>query len=418
MKKHWKMAFVALAATSLLAAACGDDGGTSSETSSTTTKAATGATGTGSSGTGSTGTGASGTTKKASVAGCEKGYTDPADLSLTRAVARCAAGSPAPVPLATKTTVKVATSFKAEFNSPIYVADVRGEFAKEGITIEWINLSYANSAPQLAQGQVDVTVGGFETALFNAGQQDQGIKTVLGNYYPPKAGDYKTPQTGLWCRKDATTDPNNPRAHLKDLETKKWASTVGKGSSAIYYSTAEILKVVPDFQIKKVDIQQIPQSGDIVTALKNKAIDCGVLVDPFWIQVKDDPQFFQAATQTPGEPLGQMSMGKSMLKDKPEVGQAWTRAYIRTINTYFAGDYHKDASMMADIQKFTGFTDAQMDSLKQTDSLTFDWEIRKDTTTRIQQLFIDLGVITNFTTPVAEDKIVDRSVYMAALGVK
>ena len=36
--------------------------------------------------------------------------------------------TPAPVPLATKTTVKVATSFKAEFNSPIYVADVRGEF--------------------------------------------------------------------------------------------------------------------------------------------------------------------------------------------------------------------------------------------------------------------------------------------------
>ena len=70
------------------------------------------------------------------------------------------------------------------------------------------------------------------------------------------------------------------------------------------------------------------------------------------------------------------------------------------INTYFKADYHKDAKVMAEIQKFTGQTDAVFRPLAALDSLTMDWEIRKDTTTRIQQLFIDLGVITDFKTPV------------------
>ena len=415
---HWKALLAAVFATSLIAAACGDSGSkANSSTGASGSAASSSGTGakTGASGTGGSGTGATGTTTKASVAGCDKGYTDPADLSLTRAVARCTPGSPAPVPLTTPAKIVIATNFKLEFNSPVAVANTLGEYAKENLTVEFVNLSFANSIPQLSNGQVDVAVGGFETALFNAGSTDVGVKVIAGNYFPPKASNYSVAQTGLWCRRDSFTTPASPI--LKEIETKKWATAAGKGSSAVYYSAAEILKKVPDFQIKKVDIQTVP-STDIITALKNKAIDCGILLDPLWTQVKDDPAFFQAATQTPGEPLGQMSFGKSLLVDKPEVGQAFLRAYIRTINTYFAGNYHQDDKVMAEIQKWTGATDAAQATLKGLDSLTFDWEVRKDTTTRIQQLFIDLGVITNFTTPVAESKLIDRTVAAKVLGVK
>jgi NitT/TauT family transport system substrate-binding protein len=408
--RRWKGLAALALATSLIAAACGDDSGESgSETAATTTAAKTGASGTGATGSGTT-------AKKATVAGCEaNGYTDPADMSAARKVARCSPGAPAPKPLATKTKIKLATNFKLEFNSPIAVAEYRGEYAKENLEVEVVNLSFANAVPQMQNGQIDVAVGGFETALFNAGFQNFDIRVISGNYFPPKATDYKTPQTGLWCRRDSFTTPSDPK--LKELETKKWATSVGKGSSAIYYSAAEIKRREPTFEIKKTDIQQVP-ANDILTALKNKSIDCGILLDPIWVQVKDDPAFFQAATQTPGEPLGIMAFGKSLLKDKPEVGEAFMRAYIRTINTYYAGNYHADESVMADIQKFTGQSAEAMNALKSLDSLTFDWEIRKDTTTRIQQLFIDLGVITNYTTPVTEDKLVDRSVYERVLGVK
>jgi NitT/TauT family transport system substrate-binding protein len=153
----------------------------------------------------------------------------------------------------------------------------------------------------------------------------------------------------------------------------------------------------------------------MVAALKNKAIDCAVLLDPYWIQVKDDPAFFQAATQTPGEPLGMYAMGKSLLVDHPEVGQAFVRAVLRTIDTYFNGDYHGNPTVMAEIGKATGQDVSKLTTLP---SLTMDWEIRAGTTDRLQQLFIDLGVITDYKTPVAESKVVDRSFYLKVVGAQ
>jgi NitT/TauT family transport system substrate-binding protein len=384
-----------LAAAALIAAGCGDDSGSST---SATTAAPSGG--------GSTTT-AAGT---ATVAGCAKGYTDPSDLSLTRQVARCEKGAPAPQPLAQKTKIRIASQFKLEFNSPVLLADSMGEFAKENLEVEFVNLKFSDAVPQMASGDIDVAVGGFEIALFNAGNRNLPVKAVLGNYYPPHAGDYSVAQTGLWCRRDSFSNPQNP--NLKEIEKLRWASSVGKGSSGIYYSAAELQKKVPDLSIASTQVDVVP-SADTVTALKNKAIDCGILLDPVWLQVANDPGYFQAATQTPGEPLGLYAFGKSLLQDKPDVGLAFTRAFIRTVNTYFAGDYHKDATVMAEVAKVTG---QPVENLTKIDSLVMDWEIRKDTTTRIQQLFIDLGVITDFKTPVAEEKLVDRTFYMKAVG--
>jgi NitT/TauT family transport system substrate-binding protein len=390
--RRWLSLCVVLAAAALFATACGDDSGTT--TTPTTTAA----------------TSASTTTAASGVAGCANGATDPADVSLTRKVARCDKGAPAPKPLATRTKVRVASQFKLEFMSPVLLGISLGEFEKENLDVEMVSLSFADAAPQLANGSIDVAVGGFEIALFNAGANNQPIKAVLGNYYPPHAGDYTVPQTGLWCRRDSFSTPQNP--NLKEIEKLKWASSVGKGSSGIYYSAAELRKKVPDLSIKNTTIDRVP-SADTVTALKNKAIDCGILLDPIWTQVKDDPAFFQAATQTPGEPLGLYAYGKSLLQDKPDVGVAFARAFIRTINTYYSGDYHKDQTVMNEIAKQTG---QSMTALTTVDSLVMDWEIRKPTTTSIQQLFIDLGVITDFKTPVDESKLVDRSFALKAVG--
>ncbi|HEV8296128.1 MAG TPA: hypothetical protein VGQ20_02485 [Acidimicrobiales bacterium] len=392
--RRWLSLVAVLAVAALFATACGDD--SDGTTAATTTAAGTGGA----------------TTTTAGVAGCANGYTDAADLSLTRKVARCDKGAPAPKPLATRTKVKVASAFKLEFMSPILLGMSLGEFDKENIDIDFISLPFSDAAPQLATGAIDVAVGGFEIALFAAGNANLPVKVAMGNYYPPKAGDYTVPQTGLWCRRDSFSNPQNPFSVIKEIEKLKWASSVGKGSSGIYYAAAELKKRIPDLNIKGTVIDRVP-STDTVAALKNKAIDCGILLDPVWTQVSTDPAFFQAATQTPGEPLGIYAYGKSFLSDKPDVGVAFARAFIRTINTYYQGDYHKDTTVMAEIAKQTG---QSMTALTAVDSLVMDWEVRKDTTTRIQQLFIDLGVITDWKTPVAEDKLVDRSFYMKAVG--
>jgi len=347
----------------------------------------------------------------APVAGCEDGWTDPSDMSPDRAVARCTPGSPAPQPLPEMTTVRLASSFRLEFNSPVLLADTMGEFAKENIQFEFVNVGFADAIPQLAQGSVDAAIGGFELALYNAGNQGLPVKAVMGNYFPPDAGDYSVPQTGLWCRRSSFTDPANPDP--AETQRLKWASSVGKGSSAVYYSVTELEKRVPDFSVDDLQVDKIP-AADIVTALQNGAIDCGVLLDPTWLSVADDPDYVLMATQTPGEPLGLVAFGRNLLQEKPEVGEAFVRAVIRTINTYFAGDYHSDPKVMQEIATVTNQPDTT--KLTVTPSLVMDWEIREPTTTSMQDLFIKLGVITDFSTPVPEDKVVDRSFYEAAVG--
>ncbi len=349
----------------------------------------------------------------ATAKGCEEhGVTDPDDLSVGRKPARCKPGFPEAKPLAQRTKLKVSSAFSLEFMSPILLAQSLGEFEKENMEIEMVNVSLADAIPQMAQGTIDAAVGGLEISLFNAGHQNLGVKSVMSNYFPPDAGNYKVPQTGLWCRKASFSNPADP--DMAETQKMKWATSVGKGSSSIYYSAAELSKRVKDFDITQVQIEKIP-SSDIVAALQNGAIDCGVLLDPLWLQVADSPDYVLAATQVPGEPLGVVAFGKSMLVDNPEAGEAFVRAVIRTINTYYDGDYHANAEVMNEIAKDTGVEVAKM---TQVPSLVMDWEYRAATTTRIQDLFIKLGVITEFDKPVPEDDLIDRSFYYNAVGAK
>ena len=314
--------------------------------------------------------------------------------------------------MAERTKLTVSSAFSLEFMSPILLAQSLGEFEKENLEIEMVNVKFSDAVPQLIQGSIDASVGGIEVALFNAGNQGLDVKAVMGNYYPPDAGDPDVPQTGLWCRRDSFTTPDDP--DLAETQDMTWGMSVGRGSISMYYVAAEIGLQVPDFDVTQVQVETIP-SAENLTAMQNGAIDCGILLDPLWLTVAEDPAFFLAATQTPGEPMGIVAFGTNLLEENPEAGAAFTRAVVRTINTYYAGDYHSDPVVMAAIAEATG---VEVDRMTQVPSLVMDWEIREGTTDRVQDLFIELGVITEFTTPVPEDQIVDRSFYLEAVGAE
>lgn len=343
------------------------------------------------------------------IEGCENGRTDQTDLSVGRLPARCVSGAPAPQPLSQPVKLRVAVAFRGEYAAPVLLAQSLGEFEKENLSVEFVTLPTSDAIPQLSQGQLDASIGGYDLSLFNASRIGLNVRAVLGNYYPPSAGDYSVEQTGLWCRRDAFSSPQNP----DPAETQKlrWGSAVGKASSGIYYAIAELKKRVPEFNGDALRVVNIPAS-EMTTGLKNGAIDCAVLIDPVWIEFAT-PEYVMMSTQLPGEPLGAVLFGKSLLQDTPAVGDAFARAVIRTINTYLNGDYHQNPEVMAAIATAIN---QPVKLLERTPSLTMDWEIRAGTTTRMQQEFIDLDVITAYEQPVREDKLVDRSFYEHATG--
>jgi len=343
----------------------------------------------------------------AAVAGCgDRAATDPTDMSVGRKPARCNADAPAAKPLAEPVTLTVSSSFKLEFIAPLLLGDALGEFKKENININLVNVKFSDAVPQLANGQIDVAVGGIEGSLFNAAQQGLPVKMVMGNYFPPNAGNPSVPQTGMWCRSNVFKNPNKPKP--AELKGKTVGSAVGNASVSFYYVQQE---VDHNFKATDLNIQTIP-STDMVQAMKNNALDCAILLDPLWLQVANDPSFKLVATQTPGEPLGGYFYGKSLLQDRPQVGAAFARAMIRTINTYLNGDYHQNQQVMDALSKAIN---QPADTIRRTPPLQFDWEIRKGTAERVQKVFIDLGVLT-FKKPVPDKKVFDRSFYLKAVG--
>jgi len=343
------------------------------------------------------------------VAGCgPDAYTDPANLNADRKLARCDAGAPAPQPLAEPTTIRMTSASRSSSLAPVFVGMELGEFQKENLTIEFQVLPFAEAMPQLAQGKVDIAYGGTEAGLFNAVNQGLTIKWVLGNFVEPKAVDLSQPQTGLWARRDIFTNPANP--DLSELKGKTLGTAVGPASS-ISYPMDKALRT-HGIRLKDMEMKQLP-AADIFTALANGALDTAWLLDPYWLQAADRPDdFVLVGGQTVGEPLGGMYAGRSMLTDKPEVLQAFVRAYIRTVNTYLVGDYNKDQKVLDAIAKGTQQAPA---TLTRTPSLTFDWEIRQGTGEEEQKVFIEFQTV-KYTEIMPEDRYVDRSFYARAVG--
>lgn len=90
---------------------------------------------------------------------------------------------------------------------------------------------------------------------------------------------------------------------------------------------------------------------------------------------------------------------------------ALVRAYIRTVNTYFAADYKKNATFVTYLAHLLR-SDAKI--LASTPSLRMDWEIRAGTTDRLQSAYRAQGVFEG--DPLPESRTVDRSLYAEAVG--
>jgi NitT/TauT family transport system substrate-binding protein len=336
-----------------------------------------------------------------SVEGCGDGsWTEPSDLDADRAPARCEPEAPEPQPLEEETEVVVTSgTLAAEFVAPLQVAIDQGEFEAENLNVRIEQVPPADSIQLLGQGEVDAVWSAPEAGFVNGVESGFDLRWVAGNYSTSPESE-----SGLWVRSEGGAEPD-----IAELQGGTLASIVGKGSVALY-PVAQVLDEA-GIGLSDLDFRQLP-AGDIVTAFENGQVDAVWLLDPLWTQLEDDPNAVWVAGQPAGEPLGGLLYGPNLLRDDPEVGQAFMRAYVRTINTYFDGDYKSDAEFT---QYLAGLLDLDRSLLESTPSLIMDWEIREGSTDRFQDVFIENDAV-RITEPLPEDELVDRSFYEAAVG--
>ncbi|MBT1095596.1 ABC transporter substrate-binding protein [Streptomyces sp. Tu102] len=334
------------------------------------------------------------------VEGCgTKAWTDPKDLSPTRTPARCLPGAPSPQPLSEPRKLTIATgTLSAEYVAPLQVALDKGEFKKEGLDVTLKVLPTPDALPLLAKGDIDALWAAPEAAVMNGVKGGFDIKWVAGNFSPaPKS------KSGLWVRLK-----EGESASRVAMAGRRMGTMIGKGSVIAYPMEKALEK--HGGGLADIQYQQLG-SADVLTALQNGGVDSAWLLDPVWRKVDGEQGYAFLGGQPRGEPLGGMLYGPALLQDDVDAGVALLRAYIRTLNSYFASDYKQDASFVTYLAKLLKADESVLES---TPSLLMDWEIRSATTTRLQSAYKAQGVAEG--SPLPESRTVNRSLYEEAVG--
>ena len=334
------------------------------------------------------------------VDGCgAKSWTDPKDLSPTRPPARCRPGSPPPQPLSEPRKLTIATgTLSAEYVAPLQVALDKGEFKKEGLDVELKVLPTPDALPLLAKGDIDALWAAPEAAVMNGIKGGFDIKWVAANFSPDPRS-----KSGLWVRLK-----EGESASRVTMAGRRLGTMIGKGS-VIAYPMEKALEQHGG-GLADIRYQQLG-SADVLTALRNGGVDSAWLLDPVWRKVDGRQGYAFLGGQPQGEPLGGMLYGRSLLQDDLDAGVALLRAYIRTVNSYFASDYKQNATFVTYLSKLLK-SDASI--LQSTPPLRMDWEIRSGTTTRLQSAYEAQGVAEG--TPLPESRTVNRTLYEEAVG--
>lgn len=334
-------------------------------------------------------------------------FTDADDLDASRPVARCAAGYPAPQPLAGTAHLRVALTQRGEAAAPVLLADSMGEFAAEGLDVELVDQPVVDAFAALAVGDVDAVVGPVDSPFFDAEHGGTGARWVLGGTVSAAPGDTDVPQAGLWFRADLRQGDGR----WQDLTGMRVGLDAGWRSASVY----PVATAAAQSGLSLNDVDLVAAAGDdAVGRLLGGELAAAWVGQPAWARVADADGFALAVTLPTTEPIDGTMLSGRLLGAERDAGLAYARAVIRTINTHLSGDYHDDAEVMGALAEATG-TDA--DELAGTPPLLFDWEIRSGTTGRLQDAMIEIGAV-DYERPLPERNLVDRRLAVDALGLR
>jgi NitT/TauT family transport system substrate-binding protein len=317
--------------------------------------------------------------------------TDPADLRIGREVARCEEGAPEAVPLPQPATVRVALTEATEAAAPLLVAQATDEFEAENLTVEIVEMAQPEAYAAMARGEIDAVVGTVDAPFLDAVRDGSGARLVLGGPLSRAPNDTEVAQAGLWARTEVLPDPD----HWKSVEGQRMAVSGGIGSGALYpvglvldqnELTLNVLDIVPT------------SSAEAARQLMGAEVSMAWLPEPEAARMADEDAVMLLGTLPASEAIEGTVFAPHLLGADRGTGLAYVRAVLRTINTYLADGWSDEA------------VDALDEDLTGGPAPLYDWEIRADTTTRIQAALVVVGGV-GYERPLEDAAVVDRSLY-------
>lgn len=299
----------------------------------------------------------------------------------------------------------------AASDAPIYIAQKKGYFAAEGITVKTSNFqSAAMMVPPLGTGELDVGAGSASAGLYNAVARGIRIRIVADKASsPPGYG-----ATKLLVRKELID--NGRYKSFKDLKDLKIATTAPGVSNSSLLN--DVLKSV-GLQYSDIKTVDFAAPIDHVTALKNGSVDGAAAIEPAPTLSVEDGSAVVIGTDDVISPYHQIAvlLYSQDFAGKTELATKFMRAYIRAIRFY--NDALKDGHL-------AGPTAGELISILTENTRLKAETYRKVTPTgvnpdgkvNVQSLEHDLAFYTDqglVKQQIKVDKLVDMSFAQAAV---
>jgi NitT/TauT family transport system substrate-binding protein len=289
--------------------------------------------------------------------------------------------------------------------APLYVAMARGYMRDQGIDVQLDRAAAGQDAmPLVANGQLDVVVGGFAAATFNAVVRQLDLRIVASMGRQPRQGY----PSALMVRKDLLD--SGAVKNLKDLRGRKVALSGGIGATGSYWMATKLRSV--ELTLKDIELVNMG-FPDMVAAFKTRAIDAAFPSAPATTQIKNDAfaDYFGGVT-SPGASAVGVTFGGAFMKNRPDVARKLLMALVKG-----ARDIQGDRYFAAEnLQAYATYTDTPIDTLKAMDPYEFDPDLGLDVQTLqdMQQVFIAEGV-EQAKEPIPPASYVDDSFLKAAV---
>jgi NitT/TauT family transport system substrate-binding protein len=213
---------------------------------------------------------------------------------------------------------------------PYYIAAESGYFSKENIQPRFERVtSSAGAILPLSTNQIQVVGASVSASLFNAFTRGWPVRIVMGRTRdePHYSGDV------LVIRNDLKGSIKN----IADLKGKKIA--INAPASSLEYMLGRILRKAG---LGLSDVQVSYMSWpDMGTAFKTKAIDGGLVVEPFaarYVESELAVVFRRASDELSNPPLESSVMLYNLdwMKQKPDQVQRFTTAYLKGLRDYYS----------------------------------------------------------------------------------
>lgn len=232
-------------------------------------------------------------------------------------------------------TIVVGMSSRTLPFAPIVVGDALDEFKQQGLNIEYSMVGPSDNLTLLATGEIDVMLTAPSAAFFNAVDGGAHVRMVAP-FSPSPAADSGS-KNGLWVSRELTGRHYEP----SDLAGATIGSSAGPGALISVLIYQELQKA--GLGLSDIKYQTLG-TADILVALQSGSINAGWLSDPIWVDAvaNKDLNAHRVIGWPAGVPQGGVFFGPNLLKNQPETGKAFLRAYYTTIKKHLSGNYYEN----------------------------------------------------------------------------